>query len=61
MVHTLEHPRTLVKSTYSPPNPRPLLPDLEPTSEPTETEEPSGPSQTEPSGPSETEEASESE
>jgi hypothetical protein len=58
MVHTLERPRTLVKSTYTPPNPKPLLP-IDPPSEPTKTEETPEPSETEEtSEPSETEEAS---
>ncbi|BAY07231.1 hypothetical protein [Calothrix sp. NIES-2098] len=61
MVYTLERPRTLVESTYTPPNPKPLLPDLEPSSKPVQTEEVSEPSETEPSQPSETEETSESE
>ncbi|MDZ8052229.1 MAG: hypothetical protein RMX68_030215 [Aulosira sp. ZfuVER01] len=61
MLHTLERPRTLVKSTYTPPNPKPLLPDLDPPSKTTQTEEVSEPSETETSQPSETEESSASE
>ena len=57
MVHTLERPRTGVKSTYTPPNPKPLLPDLQPPSETTQTE-PSPTETEETSEPSETEEAS---
>jgi len=60
MVHTLERANTSVKNTYTPPNPWPLLPDLDPPqTQPSETEEPSQPSETEePSQPSETEEPS---
>jgi hypothetical protein len=58
MLQTLERPSTGIKSTYNPPNPKPLLP-LDPPTEPTKTEETTAPSETEePSEPSETEEAS---
>ncbi len=52
MVNTLERASTSLKSTYSPPNPKPLLPDLEPPQKTTsEPEEPTPPSESEESTP----------
>ncbi len=49
MVYTLERPRTAIANTYTPPNPKPLLPDLQPKPQPTPspTEETSEPNPTE--------------
>ncbi|QIR36419.1 hypothetical protein HCG51_06375 [Tolypothrix sp. PCC 7910] len=61
MVSTLEKASTSVKSTYTPPNPKPLLPDLDPQKTTTETEETpptAEPEETTP--PSESEEATQS-